>query len=178
MKAPKEEIQVLTKIDAARRQLETAIRLWFHNGDPYSIHCLAFAAGKVFHGICKHRKIEEPLLFNLKRIRKGMEGEYMKMIHAPSNFGKHADNDPEGTFDFRPAGGELLIFDAIESHKTLAQHITPLMTVFRFRFYLTHNYLWGKSIPAEVKQTFNVERLLRMSREEFFYFFYPTELDA
>ena len=33
----------VTKLDAARRQLETAITLWFHDGDPVSIHTLAAA---------------------------------------------------------------------------------------------------------------------------------------
>jgi hypothetical protein len=35
---------VVTKLDAARRQLRTAIHLWFNDGDPVSIHALAFAA--------------------------------------------------------------------------------------------------------------------------------------
>jgi len=32
------EILKLTKLDAARRQLQTAIILWFTNGDSVSIH--------------------------------------------------------------------------------------------------------------------------------------------
>ena len=31
---------VVTKLDAARRQLRTAIRLWFQEADPVSIHTL------------------------------------------------------------------------------------------------------------------------------------------
>jgi hypothetical protein len=34
----------VTKLDAARRQLETAITLWFHEADPVSIHALTGAA--------------------------------------------------------------------------------------------------------------------------------------
>ena len=36
----------VTKLDAARRQLRTAIRLWFEEGDPVSIHTLA-APGRI-----------------------------------------------------------------------------------------------------------------------------------
>jgi hypothetical protein len=39
----------ITKLDAARRQLETAITLWFHDADPISVHTLVMAA----HGILK-----------------------------------------------------------------------------------------------------------------------------
>ena len=40
----------ITKLDAARRQLETAITLWFHDADPVSVHTLVMAA----HGFLKH----------------------------------------------------------------------------------------------------------------------------
>ena len=37
----------LSKLDVARRQLETAIRLYFYDGDFVSTHTLAAAACKV-----------------------------------------------------------------------------------------------------------------------------------
>ena len=37
----------VTKLDAAKRQLETAIRLWFHDAHPVSIDTLAAAALQV-----------------------------------------------------------------------------------------------------------------------------------
>lgn len=40
------KIQV-TKLDAVRRQLETAVILWFHDGDPVSIHTLTGAAYQI-----------------------------------------------------------------------------------------------------------------------------------
>jgi hypothetical protein len=43
----------LTKLDVARRQLQTAITLWFTDGDPVSIHTLAFAAYEIIHVISK-----------------------------------------------------------------------------------------------------------------------------
>jgi hypothetical protein len=37
----------VSKLDAAKRQLETVIRLYFSNGDPVSIHTLTAAAYNV-----------------------------------------------------------------------------------------------------------------------------------
>ena len=45
----------LTKLDAARRQLETAVRLYFHEGDPVSTHTLAAAAYNVLRALNKRQ---------------------------------------------------------------------------------------------------------------------------
>jgi hypothetical protein len=39
----------ISKFDAARRQLNTAITLWFADGDPVAIHTLAYAAYEIIH---------------------------------------------------------------------------------------------------------------------------------
>ena len=41
----------VTKLDAARRQLETGITLWFHEMGPVSIHTLTGAAYKLLYDI-------------------------------------------------------------------------------------------------------------------------------
>ena len=41
----------LSKLDVARRQLETAIRLYFYDGDFVSTHTLAAAACKVLNDL-------------------------------------------------------------------------------------------------------------------------------
>jgi hypothetical protein len=41
----------ISKFDAAKRQLETAIRLWFHSGDPVSVHTLAAASHQLLHDL-------------------------------------------------------------------------------------------------------------------------------
>jgi hypothetical protein len=41
----------ISKLDAAKRQLETVIRLYFSNGDPVAIHTLTGAAHTVVRDI-------------------------------------------------------------------------------------------------------------------------------
>ncbi len=55
----------ISKLDAAKRQLDTAIRLYFCDGDPVSIHTLAAASYNIL------RDVTEQIgpLFTLRRRR-------------------------------------------------------------------------------------------------------------
>ena len=46
----------IKKIDAAIRQLDTAISLWFNEGDEIAIHVLACSAHQIIHDINLHKK--------------------------------------------------------------------------------------------------------------------------
>jgi urocanate hydratase len=48
----------LTKSDVSRRQLVTAIRLFFNEGDPVSVYTLASNALEVIDQLCKLRRVE------------------------------------------------------------------------------------------------------------------------
>jgi hypothetical protein len=59
------------KLDAARRQLKTAIALWFTGGDPVAVHALAFAAYEIIHTISKKRDPKRgELLFDATLIKR------------------------------------------------------------------------------------------------------------
>jgi hypothetical protein len=65
----------VSKTDAAKRQLETAIRLWFFSADPVSIHTLAAAAHQILHDLGKKRGVPTAL-----RDIPGIRPEYEKMV--------------------------------------------------------------------------------------------------
>ncbi|WP_063995454.1 hypothetical protein [Bradyrhizobium sp.] len=105
---------IVTKLDAARRHLAAAIRLWFRNGDAVSIHTLAFAAYEVIHFISIHRdKFRRDLLFDSDLIKDEHRAEYNRLIRSPANFFKHADRDPGGSLEFEPAASEIFMLFAI-----------------------------------------------------------------
>ena len=88
----------ISKLDAARRQLRTAMTLWFGEGDPVSIHTLANAAYEVIHVISKKRnKYRHDLLFDSDLIKDEYRGEFNKLIKKPGNFFKHAKDDFDDT---------------------------------------------------------------------------------
>jgi hypothetical protein len=130
---------IVTKLDAARRQLATAIRLWFHNGDAVSIHTLAFAAYEVIHFISIHRdKYRRDLLFDSDLIKDEHRAEYNKLIRSPANFFKHADRDPDGSIEFDPVASETFMLFAILGLATIKEPNTDEEAAFMFWRYFHH----------------------------------------
>lgn len=103
----------LSKLDAACRQLRTAITLWFDEGDPVSIHTLAFAAYEIFHTVSSHLDPNRrDLLFDSDWIKDEHRREWNKLIRREANFFKHGDRDPEGSIDFNPNLSESFLLFA------------------------------------------------------------------
>lgn len=83
----------VTKLDSARRQLITAIRLFFDGGDAVSVYSLASNAWEIIDVLCTNAVVES---FS-KQVRGNMPfGHTLKYyINEPCrNFFKHADQDP------------------------------------------------------------------------------------
>jgi hypothetical protein len=97
----------VTKLDAARRQLETAIILWFHDGDPVSIHTLAAAGYQIVYDLNMHRG-GAPMMRDSPSIRPEYLLEWRKIMSRYGNFFKHADKDPKRTVFFPPRIRKLL----------------------------------------------------------------------
>ncbi len=156
----------ISKLDAAKRQLETAITLYFHNADPVSIHTLTGAAYDVLHDLCKVRNIK-PFVKNTDMIREEKKKEYIDTINAAQNFFKHADKDPDKLYEFRLLPTDFLIWDACQMYQRITMEIPKLLFIFNIWFYLHHTDLVSHDIAKraleEVKQF-----SFGQSRTEFF----------
>lgn len=104
----KEKLRI-SKIDAARRQLDCAIELWFLDKDEASIHTLAAAAYQIIHDLKEHRGITRDLLYDSAMIKDEYRSKWINVLKRPVNFFKHANNDPEGTIEFSPFGNIVFI---------------------------------------------------------------------
>ena len=105
---------IVGKFDAGRRQLSTAIDLWFHGKDPVAIHTLAHAAYEIIHFISKVRNPgRRDLLLDTVLIKDEYRIQYVKKIKEPGNFFKHAKEDGEKTIEFKPALSEGFILFSI-----------------------------------------------------------------
>src|SRR3954451_16671445 len=94
----------VTKLDAARRQLRTAVRLWFQDADPVPIHTLAFAAYEIIHVLSKkHDKYRRTLIFDADMIKDEYRPDWNNKIKEGANFFKHAKNDSDGSLEFMPS---------------------------------------------------------------------------
>ncbi len=104
----------ISKLDAARRQLQTAITLWFNDGDPVSTHTLAFAAYEIVHTISKKRDPNRrDLVFDSLVIKDEYRKEYNIWVKRHANFFKHGDRDGEAVIEFQPLLSEQFILFAI-----------------------------------------------------------------
>jgi hypothetical protein len=97
----------ITKLDAARRQLRTAIRLWFHDGDPVSIHTLLAAAHEIIHRLYRNRGLVN-LIFDSDLIVDEHRSDFARIMKAAPNFFKHANNDSDRILSFNPEINDVM----------------------------------------------------------------------
>jgi hypothetical protein len=120
----------VNKLAAARRQLETAITLYFAEGDEVSMATLAGAAYAVLRDINEHRD-GEMMLKDLHRILpKDQARKFKRYINSPENFLKHADRDPEEIFEFKPEWTEVLLWEASRKYWEITSEKNRLLIIF------------------------------------------------
>ncbi len=129
---PQPNIMRVTRIEAARRQLETALTLWFADGDAVSIHSLAGSAYQVLHDLNRKAK-GPPLLFDSPLIKKEMSKEAVASLKDHLNFFKHADlRKGDGAFaiDFDPALSELYFIACLLGVEALGERLNDQESAF------------------------------------------------
>ena len=136
---PKNGISI-SKIDAAKRQLHTAIELWFRDGDPVSIHTLVSAAQEILLPIAKAKKTFLGV-FDTIYIVPGKEEEYFAWMRIHQNFFKHGSIDPDETIMFNPEADDGLIRTVIQVYAGVAGMVSPLMNAYILRFLFSHPHL-------------------------------------
>jgi hypothetical protein len=168
---------MITKTDAAERQLNTAIRLFFENRDHLSSYVLAFASREVTDGVIKSRRSEiyqrelarvgDPLkvrlsyweeitdvLIDKDKFNKNFKGKFdknFKKLHNKwQSFLKHADKDPDA--EIKPVKTKhlaMVILTAIQNYTLLTQHWTIEMKTF-FSWFVVAEPQLMKSEPEDV----------------------------
>jgi hypothetical protein len=120
----------ISKVDAARRQIDTAVRLYFDDGDPVSIHTLAAAALGVLQGLDKHGANTGTIYDFISNCLPEFSEFISKTLRTPQNFFKHADLDPQATLEFSLREAEILLFEACRKFSDLAGRRGAEMGVF------------------------------------------------
>lgn len=161
------------KLEVARRQLETAILLYFNKGDPISTHTLASASTEILSDLndaCKG----SPMIFDLEAsgiIRPDKLELARQAFRKPQNFFKHADKDPDEVLDFHPEVPAGFILAGVEKYRELSGENPPVMRVFAlwFRVHWTEIFRFQdgeEAILEKAKSLFNFD-----DKEKFFAYF-------
>jgi hypothetical protein len=130
--------EVITKVNAGCRQLETAIWLYFNNGDDVAIHTLACNAREIFERQCERR--EKPRMFN--RISQNhseiVSTELWNVLNAARNFFKHLNpkEDVDASIEFNPDDNKMTIYIASHDCASLLEDAVPI-TVKRYLLWLS-----------------------------------------
>ena len=148
----REEI-VVDKLDAACRQLESAITMFFEDWDVISQHTLISAAYGLLYDLDKHRGIggsvkDSPL------VRPEDRAAFITAMHLPQNFFKHARKDSGGKLAFRYQISHFFLFDAIRLFVLLRCGATKKMKVFLVWFQLRYPDLF--CLPSAAKDLSNI----------------------
>lgn len=124
-----DQVEILTKLEAAKRQLSEAIILFFERRDPIAIHTLAAAAHQVLIDLGEHLRIPG-MVKNIPIMPPEVRREWNRIVNEPHNFFKHADRDPDDTLEFRPGLTPFLIVDAVLIYHQIAGEMTDEQLVF------------------------------------------------
>jgi len=166
---------LISKLDAAKRQLETAIRIYFSSGDPVSIHTLTAAAYNVVRDVNKNMGGEKLLAKEgfLEYIKEGHEQEVWEIINKAENFFKHADRDHDSTIEFNPAQSEFLILEACSVYAKLSGEFPPLFKLYQSWFIANHQHWFN--FPEEQRRMISMgaPEVISLGKEAYFNFALP-----
>jgi hypothetical protein len=168
MRADIRKLPSITKLEAARRQIDFAIEHHFAEADPFVIHTVISAAFGILRPLAeRHGNVRAHRAF-ADIIRPGKEQEFWGYVNRASNFLKHADRDPDASLeDVREEINDSAIFVALAYYADLAGRLSRPMSVFQVWHAVLHPELLIDEHRAELpKRTSQAEidRLLAMPR--------------
>ncbi len=105
--------ELVTKLEAAKRQLRVAIRLFFERRDLIAVHTLAAAAQDIVTQLGKARGLKGLYEHANERIRSEKRKEFINKLRAAQNFFKHASKDADQKLEFCYEATKFHLFDAV-----------------------------------------------------------------
>jgi hypothetical protein len=128
----------VSKLDAAKREIEHAIRMFFNDGDTVVLHLVASSAYQILRDLGKHQKHKSNRDDFLEHVKKDKRKFVSAKLNAAYNFFHHADKDSEKTIVFNPELTQFVMWDSVLIYSTLSQEETGLMQSYKLWFYLKH----------------------------------------
>lgn len=127
---PQEKI---TKLQAARRQLHTAIRLFLSGEDIVSAHTLASASHEILRNLLK-AKGGASALKDSPYVKAEYKNEFNKHRNRPSNFLKHAGRDPNDVLTFYQMFCAIWLIDCCMMYRALTGKLSRTCAAFTMWF--------------------------------------------
>jgi hypothetical protein len=161
----------VSKLNAACRQLRTAIALWFTDGDPVSTHMLAFAAYEVLHALSKKRDPNRrDLLFDSDLVKDEYRKDWLAVVKREANFFKHADRDGDSVIEFNPSVTEYFLLYASLARQLCGEPQSEEESTFLWWFQIHNADLLTDKGRAALNRlpTQNLEEVRQWPKRQFF----------
>jgi hypothetical protein len=160
----------LHKMEAAKRQIESAIWLWFVDADMVSVHTLTAAAQR--------------LLLELAELWGVTAFPFTAAYHPPHSKTEERATAPdaetffkagkdEETYELSEAWTEVYLLDAVMSYCNIMDNLygSAMMATFVVRFAVQREDLFARGafslLEKTISKDFNLERLQELSKIEF-----------
>lgn len=133
----------LTKLEAARRQLDTAAKLFLSDDDRLALHTLSGAAeeilGKLVERAGQQNMFERMRHHAEERFGRAVRSvELSKLVNDSRNSLKHANDPNEDSFVYDSDHAVVMLFRAMVNYQLLCGELTDTMEKAVER--LGHNY--------------------------------------
>lgn len=137
------------KSDAARRQVEAAIRMLFSNEDRFAIHTVTAAAYRLLRDLAEHSGVSAIHNFGKLIIRPGKEKAFWTAMNKPANFLKHAVSDPNEVLELEEEANDEMITIYCLYYESLGFQMTPTMRSFVAWMTMLHPDLLADDAPMK-----------------------------
>lgn len=166
----------ISKLDAAKRQLTLAIKMFFYDSDIVATHTLACAAFHLLQDLANKQGIKSIHNKLLDSVRPEFKREVNIRIRKPANFFKHADLEkPDAILEFNPLLNENFLFDAALLYKELTSESDPIISGFGAWYYMKYPHSLIDS-PAKVEIMKNIEKFNLNNKIEFYQILIQNEI--
>jgi hypothetical protein len=132
--------ELVSKLDAAKRQLKVAVRLFFERKDLIAIHTLAAAAQEILIDLGRPQGIKS-IFKGSTYLKPEYQKEFEALFRGAQNFFKHADRDPEEKLKFYFKATKFFILDAAILYKTITNTTCPEIVGFMSWISVKHPHL-------------------------------------
>ena len=120
---------LISKIEAATRQLDLAIQLHFLDADVIGVHTLGGATHGILCDLLAQSAASSEVFVPHSNAHRSQRKYVVKMVRDAVGFLKHADREPE-RLRFHPGWTDFLLYNAVEMHIRLTREITRSNAIF------------------------------------------------
>ena len=121
----------VSKLDAARRQIHTAIRMIFSNDDPVSTHTLIGAASSIISNLVENGHSGKSWDQFAQQANNLAPSDYFRIMREAQNFFKHAKDDPDLEYELDSLDTESIAFFTTLNLGELGCSLTNRESVFQ-----------------------------------------------